>query len=150
MNSVLSYFKSVRLFERIFLGLTLISVILQYVFSFFYKVEIVVFTGVLAICYFPLGFHNIGRSSNDTSYITPILLGFVYSIGMVTTWYSMLNVEGYQYLTFFTLFLFTIPSIVLFIKLKTGSFTKEYIYAQFFRISYIIAINLVIMFNRSK
>jgi hypothetical protein len=144
MNNLLVSVKNIRIFERIFMSLIFISLVLRYISSYNVTVDIVVFCGVLAIYYFPLGGHYIGRPTINGNYLVPILLGFIYSLGITVLFYGTMNIDYYIYPLSVILFLYIIALTFLYIKLKSVTYSMEYVYAQFFRIAFIVLTNIIV------
>jgi hypothetical protein len=143
MNPVVSSWRSIKILEKIFLGLTLISIVLKHVFNYPESVDIVVFCIVLIVLYFPTGFYYIGKLSTKTNVMPSILFGLAYATGILVLILVTFKIDGYLFpLGIVALFLIIIVAWLLF-KLKSNSFDKVYVYAQFIRISFIVLTNLI-------
>jgi len=143
MNPILNAFRKIKTLEKVFLCLTLLTVILKFIFRYTVTTEILMSSLILGVLYFPLGFLYIGKPSVNRSYIVSIIYGFCYAIGVVTLIYGAAGIEGFDvplYVAFFFLSL-----VVVFLLFKLKSFDKEYIYTQFIRIGFIILGNLIIL-----
>jgi hypothetical protein len=147
MAQIANTFISIKILEKIFISLTFIAIVIKYIFNYGSVLDIFVFSGVLAILYFPLGFYYLGKPSISHSYLISIILGLIYSSGIITLLLGALNIEGYKYplVIDFTALLITI-SFLLF-KLKSDTYSKEYTYAQFLRIGFIVITNLIVLFK---
>ena len=93
---ILNIWKNIKIVEKIFLILTLLSIISKYSLHEGTSAEFFVSLMVLSILYFPLGFYFLGKSSDKGNLLFSILLGFFYSIGIIIMIYCTLKVEGHQ------------------------------------------------------
>jgi hypothetical protein len=145
MKQIIIAFRKIRTLEKIFLILTFAAVVFKHIFNLKETVDIFVFGVVLAILYFPLGFYYLGKPSNNSNIIFSILSGFIYASGVVSLIMGTLKIEGYEYPLIIILFFLLIISFFLLFKLRAGSYSKEYVYAHFIRIVYIIIVNLIVL-----
>lgn len=148
MTPISNAFRKIKTLEKIFLCLTLLTVILKFLFRYTVTTEILMSSLILGVLYFPLGFMYIGKPSINRSYIVSIILGFVYAIGVVTLIYGAAGIEGFDiplYVAFFFLSL-----VVIFLLFKLKSYDKEYIYSQFIRIGFIVVGNLIVLIFSSQ
>lgn len=137
-------FLNMRILEKIFMGLMLMSVLIKYIFRYGATFDIFIFGGVLSILYFPLGFYYIGKPSINRGFIVSIILGFIYSLCIVTIILSALNIDSYKSILVIVSLILLITGSLLFYKLKTNEYSKEYIVSQFLRIAFIILINMIL------
>jgi len=142
-----STFKSIRTLEKVFMALTFISIVVKYLFGYGSTLDVFVFSGVLSILYFPLGFYYLGKPSANHSYITSIILGLIYSLGIIVLLLGALNIDGYKYPLAIVFFILLVATSFLLFKLKSIEYSKEYIYAQLVRIIFIILTNLIVLFK---
>ena len=144
MNQIFIAYQNIKTLEKFFLVLTFISIIFKHIFNLRETVDIFVFGVVLGILYFPLGFYYLGKPSSNLSIIFSIASGFIYSAGVVSLIMGTLKIDGYEFpLAIIVFFLLAIIVFLLF-KLRSGAYSKEYIYAHFLRIVYIIITNLIV------
>jgi hypothetical protein len=144
VKKIFTRFPTITTIEKVLLLLILFTVLLKYVFKLNETVDIFGGGLILAIGYFPLGFYYVGKPSVNHGYLFPITTGFFYAIGVVAMMIGALNVYNYFILILVLLFLMPI-AIILFFKLKSGSYPKEFIYSNFLRIAFIIAMNLLVL-----
>jgi len=145
MNQIIIGFRKMKTLEKVFLVLTFLSVVLKHIFDFKETIDIFVFGMVLGILYFPLGFYYLGKPSINYSIIVSIIFGFIYAAGVVSFIMGTFKIDGYEFpLAIVFLFLLAITVFLLF-KLKSSSYSKEYIYAQFLRISFVVLTNLIVL-----
>jgi hypothetical protein len=143
----MSYFntaaKGIKIFEKGFMIIVLVSVIFKYTIDYNATIDLLVAGFLLAILYFPFGGYYMHKP-----YMCSIILGFFYALGMGILLLGVLKVHNYQY-PLFTIFLVFIGiAAFLYSKLKSGAYTIEYIYAQFFRLIFITAMNLIVLLFR--
>ncbi|WP_461451813.1 hypothetical protein [Mucilaginibacter sp.] len=143
----MSYFntaaKGVKIVEKGMMIIILVSVAFKYTVDYNAEVDLVVAGFLLGLFYFPFGFYFLGRPL-----ITSIPFGFVYALGIGALLLGVLKVHNYQYPLFTIFLVFLGITIFLYSKLKSGAYTIEYIYAQFFRLIFITVLNLVVLIFR--
>jgi hypothetical protein len=143
----MSYFntasKGIKIVEKGLMIIVLVSVAFKYTFDYNATIDLLIAGFLLALFYFPFGFYFFGKPL-----ITSIPFGFVYSLGIAALLLGVLKVPNYQY-PLFTIFLIFIGIVTfLYSKLKSGAYTVEYTYAQFFRLIFITVMNLVVLIFR--
>ncbi|MDB5126265.1 hypothetical protein [Mucilaginibacter sp.] len=141
MKEIISALKTINNWEKLFLVLTFLSVLLN-VFPVTGTVDIVVFGMILGIIYFPLGFYFL-RMPTKTTIIFPMISGFVYAMGVVSMLYKTLNMAGYELPMLVSGILLLGIIIFLFLKYKSPFYPKNYLISHFLRIGVIISINLM-------
>ncbi|MFI5158501.1 MAG: hypothetical protein ACHQF4_06520 [Sphingobacteriales bacterium] len=143
MNYFNTASKGIKLVEKAFMIIVVVSIIFRYTLDYNAAVNLLVAGFLLGLLYFPFGFYFLGKPL-----ITSVPFGFVYALGVVALLLGVLKVHNYQY-PLFTIFLIFIGiATFLYTKLKSGAYTMEYIYAQFFRLIFITVLNLVVLVFR--
>jgi len=140
----MSYFntasKGIKIVEKGLMIIVLVSIAFKYTFDYNATTNLLVASFLLGLFYLAFGFYFLGRPL-----ITSIPFGFVYSLGIGTLLLGVLKVPNYQYPLFTVFLIFIGIAIFLYSKLRSGAYTVEYIYAQFFRLIFITAMNLAIL-----
>ena len=143
----MSYFntatKGIKIFEKGLMIIVLVSVIFKYTVDYNASIDLLVAGFLLAILYFPFGFYYM-----EKPYVPSITFGIFYSMGMGVLLLGVLKVSNYQYPLLTILLVFIGIAVFLYSKLRSGAYTIEYIYAQFFRLIFITAMNLVVLIFR--
>ena len=99
----------------------------------------------LALVYFPFGFYFIGKPSQNYTYTIPVLLGFIYALGISTLLISAVNIDSYRYPLIAGFFVLLALVIYLVVKLRSAYYPAIFVNAQFIRIGFIILTNLIVL-----
>jgi glucose uptake protein GlcU len=142
MKEIISALKTINNWEKLFLVLTFLSVLLKHVFHVTGTVDLFVFGMALGIFYFPLGIFFL-RMPTKNAIIFPIISGFIYAIGIVSMLYKTLNLAEYELPMLVSGILLLGIIIFLFLKYKSPFYPKNYLITHFLRIGVIISINLM-------
>jgi hypothetical protein len=137
--------KRIKLLEKVLLILIFISIILRYFFHYGTVFDIPVFSALLSILYFPLGFYFLGRPSANKNIIPSVIFGLVYSMGIMGLVFCTFKVEGLKYPLFIIFCILILILVFLSFKLKSHKYDADYIYAQFFRIACVILFTLIVL-----
>jgi len=147
MNVLFGAIKKISWFEKIILGLTVLSVVLKYIFNVIETLDILAFGMTWAILYFPLGFYSIGKPSPKHGFIFPVVAGIIYAFGITCIITGTLHVFGYVYAVATVASFFVVISLFLLFKLLSASYPKEYVFIQYFRMGIMLLLNLIILVN---
>jgi hypothetical protein len=109
-----------------------------------FLLEIIVFSGILAILYFPLGIIFISNSLPKGSVAASIFLGLIYAFCAVSFVIVAVKAFGYQYWVFTSWFMLILCAIYVLLKYRAGKYTIENLKAQYVRIGMLILLNIMI------
>jgi hypothetical protein len=143
MNYFNTASKGIKIFEKALMIIVLVSIGFQYTVNYNSTIDLVVASFLLCFLYCPFGFYFMGKPV-----IPSILFGLIYALGMCVLLLGMLKVHNYQYPLVIVLLMLLGIGIFLYAKLKSGAYTPEYVYANFFRIIFIVLLNLVVLIFR--
>jgi len=138
-------FSKMKYYEKIPIGLILIGLIVELLTRFHGALDICVFGLILSIMYFPLGFYTLGTSNANNSYITSIILGLIYSIGVITIVFGTFKISSYKYPIIIELGILLIVAAFIFFRSKVGKYDTLYLDSQFTRIVLLAVMNLIVL-----
>jgi hypothetical protein len=143
----MSYFntasKGIKIVEKAFMIIVTVSIAFKYTVDYNATMDLLVAGFLLSLFYFPFGFYFLGKPL-----ITSVPFGIVYSMGIGALLLGVLKVHNYQYPLFTIFLVFLGIGAFLYSKLRSGAYTVEYIYAQFFRLLFITVMNLIVLVFR--
>ncbi len=145
MAQVSSSVKKMHFVEIVLILSVVVSTIVRYAFGFqsFFFLEI--FCILLALVYFPFGFHFIGKPTDNYSNTISIVLGFIYSLGVMTILISEVNIDSYRYPLIADFFILAAVVGYLLYKLRSAKYSRVYINAQLIRVAFIVFVSLFIL-----
>ena len=145
MAQVSSSVKKMHFVEIVLILSVVVATIVRYAFGFqsFFFLEI--FCILLALVYFPFGFYFIGKPTDNYSNTISIVLGFIYSLGVMTILISEVNIDSYRYPLIADFFILAAVVGYLLYTLRSSKFPRVYINAQLIRVAFIVFVGLFIL-----
>ena len=145
MANMATTLNSIKFVERMLMGLTFVALLVHYIFAYQPTFFMAIFALGLALVYFPFGFYFIGKPSQYYTYTIPVLLGFIYALGISTLLISAVNIDSYRYPLIAGFFVLLALVIYLVVKLRSAYYPAIFVNAQFIRIGFIILTNLIVL-----
>jgi hypothetical protein len=145
MEQLSNALNSIKFPEKVLMGLTFVAMLVKYFFHYQATFFMEIFAIGLTLVYFPFGFYFLGKPSENYSYKTSVVLGFIYALGILSLLINVANVGGYRYPLMADFFVLAALVIYLIFKLRADAYPKNYVNAQFIRIGFIIITSLVIL-----
>jgi hypothetical protein len=143
MNYFNTASSGIKIVEKGLMIIVLVSVIFKYTVDYNATIDLLVAGFLLSLFYLPFGFYFLGKP-----WAPSIFFGLIYALAMAALLLGVLKVHNYEY-PLFTIFLFLLGiCIFLYSRLKSGVYTNEYVYANFFRIIFIVVVNLIVLIFR--
>jgi len=139
MRKIINSLKTMKLFEKLFIVLVLISLVLKVTLNYKSTLDLFLFSGVLSICYFPLGFYFLGKSPSSNSYVISIALGCLYSMCTVIFLLGCFAQEEYAFL-----YWLEVPALLialLIFGIKTRRDFNDYYASQIIRVAFLLVIS---------
>ena len=127
------------------MGLTFVALLVHYIFAYQPTFFMEIFALGLAIVYFPFGFYFIGKPAEDYTYTIPVILGFIYALGVTTLLLSAVNMDSYRYPLITGFFVLAALVVYLIFKLRSAAYPSVFVNAQFIRIGFIILTHLIVL-----
>jgi hypothetical protein len=145
MAQVSSSVKKMHFAEIVLILSVVVATIVRYAFGFqsFFFLEI--FCILLALVYFPFGFYFIGKPTDNYSNTISIVLGFIYSLGVMTILISEVNIDSYRYPLIADFFILAAVIGYLLYRLRSAEYPRVYINAQLIRVTFIVFVSLFIL-----
>jgi hypothetical protein len=145
MAQVSSSIKKMHFVEIMLILSVLMGTIVRYVFGFQSFLFLEIFCVLLALVYFPFGFYFIGKPADNYSNTVSIILGFVYSLGVMTILISEVNIDSYRYPLIADFFVLAVIVGYLLYKLRSAEYPRVYINLQLIRVAFIVFVSLFIL-----
>ena len=95
--------------------------------------------------YFPFGFYFIGKPTDKYSNTISIVLGFIYSLGVMSILVSEVNIDSYRYPLITDFFILAAVVGYLLYKLRSAEYPRVYINAQLIRVAFIVFVSFFIL-----
>lgn len=143
MKNIINSIKTIRKFEKLFIALILISLFLKIAFNYKSTLDLFIFSGVLSICYFPLGFYFLGKSPSNNNYIISIALGCLYSTCIIMFLLGCFAEK--EYTLFYWLELPVLSIILLIFGAKIRRNFDDYYASQIIRTVFLLVINTTLL-----
>jgi len=143
---LITIWKNMKGLERSFLILLSVAIIFRYIFRYGPVMDIIVFTAILSLLYFPMGFYFLGKPNTDKPIFISILIGLLYFLAQVIFILGVFKIDDYQYPLAIVFLLILLGGLFLLYKLNTNQYQTVYVYSQFLRIGFILIINLIALF----
>jgi hypothetical protein len=145
MAKVSSSVKKMNFVEIVLMLSVMVATIVRYAFGFQSSFFLEVFCILLALVYFPFGFYFIGKPAENYSNIISIIIGFIYSLGVMTILISEVNIDSYRYPLIADFFILIAITGYLIYKLRSAEYPQVYINAQLIRVAFIVVTSLFIL-----
>jgi len=145
MAQISSSVKKIHFVEIVLLLSVVMATIVRYIFGFQSTFFLEIFCILLALVYFPFGFYFIGKPAEDYSNAMPIILGFIYSLGVMAILISEVNIDSYRYPLIADFFILAAVVGYLLYRLRSAEFPRVYINAQLIRVAFIVVVSLFIL-----
>ncbi|MHB8206775.1 hypothetical protein [Mucilaginibacter sp.] len=145
MAQVSSSVKKMHFVEIVLILSVVMGTIVRYAFGFQSSFFLEIFCILLALVYFPFGFYFIGKPTDNYSNTISIVLGFIYSLGVMTILISEINIDSYRYPLIADFFILAAVIGYLLYKLRSAEYPRVYINAQLIRVTFIVATSLFIL-----
>jgi len=100
---------------------------------------------LLALMYFPFGFYFIGKPTDKYSNTISIVLGFIYSLGVMSILISEVNIDSYRYPLIADFFILAAVVGYLLYRLRSAEYPRVYINTQLIRVAFIVFVSLFIL-----
>ncbi len=134
-----------KFIEKLFVILILITLLLKTLFNYEATLDLFLFSGFLAIIYFPLGFYFLGKSPLKNNYILSIFLGILYAICMAIFILGLFNGKDYNIVYYFNITVLII--VLLSFSFKARGNPNVYYVTQILRTVFLLIINIVPLFR---
>jgi len=121
------------------------ATIVRYVFGFQSFLFLEIFCILLALMYFPFGFYFIGKPTDKYSNTISIVLGFIYSLGVMSILISEVNIDSYRYPLIADFFILAAVVGYLLYRLRSAEYPRVYINTQLIRVAFIVFVSLFIL-----
>lgn len=145
MAQISSSVKRMHFIEIVLILSVVVATLVRYVFGYQPTFFLEIFCILLALVYFPFGFYFIGKPADNYGNTVPIILGFIYSLGVLTLLISEVNVDSYRYPLIADFFVLSAVVGYLLYRLRLADFPRVYINAQLIRIAFIVVVSLFIL-----
>jgi len=145
MEQLVNAINSIKFAERTLMGLTFVALLVRYMFNYQPTFFLQIFSLGLTLLYFPFAFYFIGKPSEKYNYTIPVLLGFIYALGIITLLLSAVNIDSYRYPLITGFLVLAALVIFLIFKLRSAAYPKTFVNAQFIRIGFIILTHFIVL-----
>ncbi|MFI5157733.1 MAG: hypothetical protein ACHQF4_02645 [Sphingobacteriales bacterium] len=145
MAKVSSSIKKMHFIEIVLILSIVVGTIVRYEYGFQSYFFLKIFCISLALVYFPFGFYFIGKPTKNYSNSISIVLGFIYSLGVMAILISELNIDSYRYPLIADFFILAAVVGYLLYMLRSAEYPRVYINAQLIRIAFIVVTSLFIL-----
>jgi len=145
MAQVSNSVKKMHFVEIVLLLSVVMATIVRYVFGFQSTFFLEIFCVLLALVYFPFGFYFIGKPADNYSNNISIILGLIYSLGIMAILISEVNIDSYRYPLIADFFILAAVVGYLLYRLRSAEFPRVYINAQLIRVAFIVFVSLFIL-----
>jgi hypothetical protein len=122
-----------------------VATITRFVYNYQSAFFLEIFSIALALVYFPFGFYFIGKPSKNYSNIPSIILGFIYSLGILSILLNDVNLDSYRYPLIADFFVLAVVVIYMLFKMRSAQYPQTYVNAQFIRVAFIVVTSLIIL-----
>jgi peptidoglycan/LPS O-acetylase OafA/YrhL len=143
VKNIINSIKIIKKVEKLFIALIFISLFLKIAFNYKSTLDLFMFSGVLSICYFPLGFYFLGKSPSNNNYIISIALGCLYST--CTVMFLLGCFAEKEYTLFYWLELPTLLIVLLIFGVKIRRNFDDYYASQILRTVFLLIINTTLL-----
>jgi hypothetical protein len=136
---------SIKFVERTLLISTIVALMVRYFFSYQGTFFMEIFVLALALMYFPFGFYSIGKPSENYTYTIPVILGFVYALGIISLLLGAVNIDSYRYPMIADFFVLSALLLYFIFKLRSDHYPTTFVNTQLIRIGFILFCGLIIL-----
>jgi hypothetical protein len=136
---------SIKFVERLLLISTVVALMVHYFFHYQGTFFLEIFVLTLALLYFPFGFYTIGKPAKNYTYTIPVILGFVYALGIISLLLGAVNIDSYRYPMIADFFVLSAILVYFIFKLRSDHYPHTFVNTQLIRIGFILFCGVLIL-----